>query len=263
MTEPTDRSIVVDSLGVGLATGAYGISFGAIGTASGLTVAQTCVLSLLMFSGASQFAFAGVVASGGNPLTGGVTAFLLGSRNMFYGLGMAPRLRVHGWRRLLAAHLVIDESTAMGVARESDRHARIGFYVTGTSIFVLWNLMTFVGALAGNALGDPRTYGLDAAVGAAFLALLWPRLTAWPQRVVAAIGALVAIGAVPLTPAGAPIIIGGAVAVVVGLWLTRRESEAEITDSLEHPAEPHHHGHGHHPDDPPDPSGAGDKETES
>ncbi|MGH1564833.1 AzlC family ABC transporter permease [Mumia sp. DW29H23] len=246
-TAPTDRSVVVDSLGVGLATGAYGISFGAIGTASGLTVLQTCVLSLLMFSGASQFAFAGVVAAGGNPLTGGVTAVLLGSRNMFYGLGLAPRLRVHGWRRLVAAQLVIDESTAMGVARESDRHARIGFYVTGTSIFVLWNLMTFVGALAGNALGDPRTYGLDAAVGAAFLALLWPRLTAWPQqRLVAVIGALVAIGTVPLTPAGAPIIVGGAVAVLAGLWLTRRTSEAEITEELEHPEDTHHHHPPHH-----------------
>lgn len=232
---PSDRSVVVDSLGVGLATGAYGISFGAIGTASGLSVLQTCVLSLLMFSGASQFAFAGVVASGGNPFTGAVTAALLGSRNSFYGLGLAPRLRVHGWRRLLAAQLVIDESTAMGVARETDRHARIGFYVTGTSIFVLWNAMTFVGALAGNAMGDPRTYGLDAAVGAAFLALLWPRLTAWPQRVVAVVGALVAIGAVPLSPAGAPIIIGGAVAVALGLWITRGSSEDEITGALERP----------------------------
>ncbi|WP_262848838.1 AzlC family ABC transporter permease [Mumia quercus] len=232
---PSDRSVVVDSLGVGLATGAYGVSFGAIGTASGLSILQTCVLSLLMFSGASQFAFAGVVASGGNPFTGAVTAALLGSRNSFYGLGLAPRLRVHGWRRLLAAQLVIDESTAMGVARETDRHARIGFYVTGASIFVLWNAMTFVGALAGNAMGDPRTYGLDAAVGAAFLALLWPRLTAWPQRVVAVVGALVAIGVVPLTPAGAPIIIGGAVAVALGLWVTRRSSEDELTASLEHP----------------------------
>lgn len=245
---PSDRSVVVDSLGVGLATGVYGISFGAIGTASGLTVAQTCVLSLLMFSGASQFAFAGVVAAGGNPVTGGVTAFLLGSRNTFYGLGLAPRLRVRGWRRLVAAQLVIDESTAMGVARETDRHARIGFYVTGTSIFVLWNLMTFLGALAGNALGDPRTYGLDAAVAAAFLALLWPRLTAWPQRLVAAVGALVAIGTVPLTPAGAPIIVGGAVAVLVGLWLTRRTSEAEVADALEHADDPHEHRH--HRDEP-------------
>ncbi|MFD1827472.1 MULTISPECIES: AzlC family ABC transporter permease [Mumia] len=240
---PSDRSVVIDSLGVGLATGAYGISFGAIGTASGLTVLQTCVLSLLMFSGASQFAFAGVVASGGNPFTGAVTAVLLGSRNSFYGLGLAPRLRVHGWRRLLSAQIVIDESTAMGVARTTDRHARIGFYVTGVSIFILWNLMTFVGALAGNALGDPRTYGLDAAVGAAFLALLWPRLTAWPQRTVAIVGALVAIGTVPLSPAGAPIIIGGAVAVALGIWITRRSTDAEITDALEHPEEPHHHDH--------------------
>jgi predicted branched-subunit amino acid permease len=97
--------------------------------------------------------------------------------------------------------------------------------VTGLSVFVLWNLMTLVGAVAGRALGDPRTFGLDAAVGAAFLALLWPRLTAWPQRTVAVVGAGAAIGLVPWTPAGVPVIAGGALAVVLGMVLARRTAE--------------------------------------
>ncbi|MFC5678360.1 AzlC family ABC transporter permease [Aeromicrobium endophyticum] len=213
----TDRSIIVDSLGVGLATGAYGVSFGAISTASGLSVLQTCVVSLLVFTGASQFAFVGIVASGGNPLTGALTAVLLGSRNLFYGVSMAPRLDLDPAARLATAHFVIDESTAMGVTRETTRQARLGFYWTGISIFVLWNLTTFAGALAGDAIGDPRTYGLDAAVGAAFLGLLWPRLASWRGRLVALIGAAVAMGLVPLTTAGLPIVIGGAVAVLAGL----------------------------------------------
>ncbi|MET0819790.1 MAG: AzlC family ABC transporter permease [Aeromicrobium sp.] len=213
----TDRSIIVDSLGVGLATGAYGVSFGAISTASGLSVVQTCVVSLLVFTGASQFAFVGIVASGGNPLTGALTAVLLGSRNLFYGVSMAPRLDLDPAARLATAHFVIDESTAMGVTRETTRQARLGFYWTGISIFVLWNLTTFAGALAGDAIGDPRTYGLDAAVGAAFLGLLWPRLATWRGRLVALIGAAVALGLVPFTAAGLPIVIGGAVAVLAGL----------------------------------------------
>jgi 4-azaleucine resistance transporter AzlC len=215
----TDRSVIVNSLGVGLATGTYGVSFGAISTASGLSVLQTCVLSLLVFTGASQFAFIGIIASGGNPITGALTAILLGSRNLFYGLSLAQKLDLHGPARLGSAHFVIDESTAMAVTRETTRQTRLGFYWTGISIFILWNVMTFAGALAGNAIGDPKTYGLDAAVGAAFLALLWPRLDSWYTRTIALIAAAVALGVVPITAAGLPIIVGGGFAVVLGmLW---------------------------------------------
>lgn len=213
----SDRGIIVDSLGVGLATGTYGVSFGAISTASGLSVVQTCLISLLVFTGASQFAFVGIIASGGNPITGALTAVLLGSRNLFYGVSMAPKLELDAAGRLASAHLVIDESTAMAVTRTTRRQARLGFYWTGASIFVLWNLTTFVGALAGNAIGDPRTYGLDAAVGAAFLGLLWPRLAFSQGRLVALVGAGVALGLVPLTSAGLPIVLGGGTAVLLGL----------------------------------------------
>ncbi|MDX6326688.1 MAG: hypothetical protein QOK15_3042, partial [Nocardioidaceae bacterium] len=163
--EPASRrtGIVRDAVAVGLATGAYGLSFGAIAVAAGLSVAQTCALSLVMFTGASQFAFVGVVASGGAPLSGAATALLLGVRNGLYGVRLGPLLGWTGWRRASAAHLVIDESTAMSVNRETRTDARTGFVSTGLSVFVLWNLATFIGALAGRALGDPRTLGLDAA----------------------------------------------------------------------------------------------------
>ncbi|MDO9377565.1 MAG: AzlC family ABC transporter permease [Nocardioidaceae bacterium] len=222
MTTGSDRQVVVDSLGVGIATGVYGVSFGAIATASGLDVWQACALSLLVFTGASQFAFVGVVAAGGSALTGALTATLLGSRNTFYGLSIAQRLDVRGVRRAAAAHLVIDESTAMSVTRDTPHQARLGFYWTGASVFVLWNAMTLVGALAGEAIGDPRAYGLDAAVAAAFVGLLWPRLTSTTTRLVAATGALAATALVPLTPSGVPIVLGGAVAVAMGLALPAR-----------------------------------------
>lgn len=219
------RRVVADSLGVGVATGAYGISFGALGTTSGLDVLQTCVLSLLAFTGASQFAFVGVVAAGGAPVTGAVTSVLLGSRNLFYGLSIASVLRLRGVRRALGAHLVIDESTAVAVAQRDPALGRLGFWWTGASVYVLWNLSTLLGALAGTAIGDPRTFGLDAAVGAAFLGLLWPRLDGPLPRLVAVCGAATAAGLVPFTPAGLPIIVGGAVAVVAGLLLGRARRE--------------------------------------
>lgn len=213
----SDRTVIVDSLGVGVATGAYGVSFGALATTAGLDVWQACALSLAVFTGASQFAFIGVLASGGTPLAGALTGILLGSRNIFYGVALAPLLRLRGPARFASAHLVIDESTAVAITRDSTRQARLGFFWTGISIFVLWNLSTFLGALAGTAIGDPRDYGLDAAVGAAFLGLLWPRLSSWGARMVALLAAAVALGLVPYTAAGVPIIVGGAVAVLVGL----------------------------------------------
>lgn len=218
----SDRAVIADSLGVGLATGAYGVSFGAIATASGLSVAQTCAMSLVVFTGASQFAFVGVIAAGGAPLAGAATAILLGSRNLFYGLSLTPHLQLRGAAKAVAAHVVIDESTAMAVTRETSHHARLGFHWTGWSIFILWNFTTFIGALAGNAIGDPRTYGLDAAVGAAFLGLLWPRLDSLSTRLIALIAAAAALGLIPFTAAGMPIILGGAFAVALGLAWRRK-----------------------------------------
>jgi len=224
--DPDPRDVVRDSLGVGLATGLYGASFGALGVASGLCVLQTCGMSVLIFTGASQFAFVGVLASGGAPLSGAFTALLLGSRNTLYGLRLAPLLALSRWRRLASAHLVIDESTAMAVTRPTTALARTGFYWTGLSIFALWNLFTFLGAVAGSTMGDPRVYGLDAAVGAAFLALLWPRLHERRSLAVGGLAAMVALMLVPVTAAGVPVLAAGGVALLAGVLPRPRDERA-------------------------------------
>jgi 4-azaleucine resistance transporter AzlC len=217
-SSPSEHSTIIrDGVAVGIATGAYGVSFGAVSVAAGLDVLQTCALSLLMFTGASQFALIGVIGSGGAAMSGAMTALLLGSRNTLYGLRVAPLLSWRGWRRWAGAHLLIDESTAMSVNRETVPAARVGFLSTGLSIFALWNLATLVGAVGGTALGDPRTFGLDAAVGAAFLALMWPRLDKPLNRVVALLAVVVALGLVPVTTAGVPVLAAGGVALLVGV----------------------------------------------
>ena len=215
--EETTRAIVRDGIAVGIATGAYGISFGAVSVASGLSVWQSCALSLLVFTGASQFALVGVIGSGGTALFAALSGLLLGTRNTLYGLKVAPLVGWHGARRAAAAHLVIDESSAMTITRTNEEDARAGFLSTGLSVFVLWNLATLVGALAGDALGDPRTYGLDAAVGGAFLGLLWPRLNTVRNRVAALLGAAVALSLVSVTPAGVPVLAASVVALGMGL----------------------------------------------
>jgi len=213
---PVRARVLRTSAGVGVATGAYGLSFGALGSAADLTVAQTCALSVLLFSGGSQFALVGVLGGGGNALSGSASAILLGARNMLYGARLAPLLRLRGVQRALGAQLVIDESTAVALASEEDGEgaARLGFWATGLAVFLLWNLATLVGAVAGQAIGDPRDLGLDAAVPAAFLALLAPRLRGRSLWSTALLGAGVAVAVVPVVPAGVPVLVAALVAVV-------------------------------------------------
>ncbi|MCW2810618.1 MAG: hypothetical protein JWP61_1076 [Friedmanniella sp.] len=213
---PERRAIHRAAVGIGLYAGAFGLTFGAVSVGSGLSLGQTLTLSLLMFTGASQFAFVGVVAAGGSPLAAVAPALLLGLRNAFYGVGLAPVLRPRGLRRLATAHLVIDETTAMSLAQPQPRARRYAFWATGLALFPLWLVGTLVGALLGQAV-DLSAYGLDAAGPAVFLALLWPGLRTRLARLVAVGGAAVGFVLVPLVPAGVPVIAAALVAVVAGM----------------------------------------------
>lgn len=204
---PTRRAILRDALGIAVASGAYAISFGAISTAAGLSLAQTCVLSIVMFTGASQFALVGVVAGGGSVWAGAVAAALLGSRNGLYAMRLASILDVRAWRRFAAAHFVIDETTAMAIARDQRDDSRFAFWATGLALFVLWNAGTLAGAIATHAISDPKVFGLDAAPPAAFLALLAPRLRAREPLAIAIASAAVAIAVLPFVPPGVPLIV--------------------------------------------------------
>lgn len=203
--------MVRDGVGIGVAVGAYGLSFGAAAAAAGLTVAQACALSLLVFTGASQFALVGVLGAGGGAVPAVAGALLLGTRNTLYAVRLADLLRLSGLRRLLAAQLTIDESTAMATAAPAGLSG-LAFWVTGGAVFALWNLATLLGAL-GAGVVDVRALGLDAAVGAAFLGLLALQVKDRTALRVAAGGAAVAALAVPLTPPGVPVLLA-AVAVV-------------------------------------------------
>ncbi len=208
-------SVVRDALAVGVSTGAYGLSFGAVAATAGLSLPQASALSLLMFTGASQFALVGVIAGGGAPLAAAATATLLGARNAFYGLRLASVLGQRGPRRLLAAHLVIDESSAMATLREDPRESRLAFWATGVAVFVLWNLATVAGAVGAGRLADPSVLGLDAAAPAAFLALLAPRLRDRSTWALTAAAAVVALALTPVVPAGVPILAAALLVVAV------------------------------------------------
>jgi predicted branched-subunit amino acid permease len=180
-------------------------------------VLQTCALSVLMFTGASQFALVGVVGAGGSVWTGAATAVLLGARNSLYGLRLASLLEVAGLRRVGAAQFVIDETTAMAIARDEPEQSRFAFWATGVTLFILWNLGTLLGALLTHAIPNPKVFGLDAAPPAAFLALLAPRLKAREPLAIALAAAVAAIVLLPFVPAGVPLLVIALLVVLLGV----------------------------------------------
>jgi len=204
-------------LGVGVAVGVYGFAFGAASIAAGLSVLQTCLLSLFAFTGGTQFAVVGVLAGGGTLAAALSSGLLLGLRNTLYAMRLAPLLRVRGVRRLLAALGTIDESTAMAIGQPAPELSRVAFWWTFGSVFAIWNLATLLGAAGTSALGDPNRFGLDAVVPAAFLALLAPRLReGGVERRVAVGAAVIALMLVPFTPPGIPVLASSAALLLAG-----------------------------------------------
>jgi len=215
LTDPLLRPVVVAGLTLGAAVGVFAISFGVGAVSAGASVAQTCVMSLLVFTGASQFSAVSVIGAGGSPASALGGALILAARNGVYGLTMGRRLPGSIGTRLVAAQLTIDESTAMSVAQGEPRAQRAAFWITGGSVYLFWNLGTLIGALAGTAI-DPVTFGLDAAFPAAFVAMLWPLLRTRRGLVAALAGATICLALIPVLPIGVPILCAS-LAVLVGI----------------------------------------------
>nr|WP_051861852.1 AzlC family ABC transporter permease [Streptomyces ochraceiscleroticus] len=210
-----DAAVIRDALGVGVAVGLSGFAFGVTSAGAGLSVLQSCLLSLLVFTGASQFALVGALGAGGNPFAAAAGAFFLGARNAFYGLRLSGLLGYRALVKPLAAHWVIDETSAVTLAQPDRRSARLGFTVTGLSLYVLWNLTTLAGALGAEALGDTAAWGLDAAGPAVFLALLAPMLKTAVERAVAGLAVVLMLVTLPVLPAGVPVLVSALAAPAV------------------------------------------------
>ena len=217
-----NRATATKSLSLAFAVGTYALAFGAASVAAGFSILQTSLLSLLLFSGASQFAVIGVIGAGGTALTAIATSTLLGFRNALYGIVMTPILQVKGFKKVVAAQITIDEST--GVALGEEDHGisvqRQGFWLTGFGVFFFWNIFTVIGALSASTINNPAEWGLDTAVPAAFIALVWPRLKTKNDIYLALAATALALITTPILPAGLPIIATAGLAVLLG-WRVR------------------------------------------
>ncbi|MCH1614159.1 MAG: AzlC family ABC transporter permease [Acidimicrobiales bacterium] len=216
--------IIRSSILLGLAVGIFGLTFGVLATASGLTVAQSLAMSLLTFTGASQFAFVGLLGAGGGVTAALLSAVLLAARNGLYAASIATLLPKSLFRKALAAQLVIDESTAMATAQKNTDASKRAFWATGLAIYLFWSLGTLLGALCGDLIGSPDVWGLDAAFPAGFVALLVPHLRNHSALVAALSGAVITVIAVPVLPIGVPVLLG-VFGAVLGCWHGQRRRD--------------------------------------
>lgn len=220
-----------DGLALAFAVGLVGVVFGVLARVSGLSTAKACAMSLLVFTGASQIAAVGIVGAGGSQFSALGSALLLAARNTLYGPVVAPWFaRSNAVTRAGIAHLVIDESTGLGAAQTDDRQRRTGFLSAGLGVYVCWNLGTFLGAVAGDFIGDLERWGLDAAFPAVYVAMLAPHLSSRPGRISALVAGTIAVTMVPVLPIGVPILVC-TVGAAVGAVAASRERDVELGEA--------------------------------
>jgi len=196
------------------AAAALGASFGVLARTAHLDALAAVVMSATTFAGSAQVAAVSVLGAGGGVVAAVFAALLLNVRYAPIGITVAHAFRGGLLQRLVESQLVVDESWALsgGGGKRFDRRVLLG---VGVTLYVAWVGGTAVGALAGQAIGDPSKFGLDGAFAALFTALLAAQLRGRSPIAVAGAGAVIAALLIPFTPPGVPIIAATA-AVLLG-----------------------------------------------
>jgi 4-azaleucine resistance transporter AzlC len=202
-----DRGLARDIGLVCLADCLVGVSYGAIAVSSGFPLWLPMLMSLLVFAGASQFMFIGIVAAGGNPFAAVLAGLLANARHLPFGFAIGDVLGKPWTARLAGSHLMIDESVAFALAQREAHRRRAAYWACGIGLFACWNIGVVGGAYAGTAISDTDAFGLDAAFPAVLLALVLPSLRDKATRLPVLIGVLVALVATPFLPAGLPVLL--------------------------------------------------------
>lgn len=196
-----------------LADGLVGAAFGAVTVGAGLPGWLPVLLSLVVFAGASQLLFVGVLIAGGGPIAAAVAGLVVNLRHVPFGFAVADVLDGRWWRRLVGAHLMTDEATAFTLARSDPAARRAAYWLSGVGVFLCWNAGVAAGVLGGRLVGDTDALGLDAAFPAVLVALVLPSLRGdGAARRAVAVGSVIAVGTALVLPAGLPVL-----AALVGL----------------------------------------------
>jgi 4-azaleucine resistance transporter AzlC len=202
-----DPQLIRDVALVCAAISVVGLSFGAIAVGSGLPLWMPLLMSIIVFAGASQFAFVAIIAAGGGIFAAVSAGLLANARHILFGFSLGDVLGSSLASRLIGSHLMVDESVAFTLSRTSADERRSAYWLCGGGLFISWNAGVLIGALGGTLISDTDAFGLDAAFPAVLLALILPSLTERATRRAAVGGAVIAVAVSPLLPAGVPILL--------------------------------------------------------
>lgn len=232
-----DRDLARDIALVCVADGIVGASFGAIAVSSGAPLWLPMLLSVVVFAGAAQFIFVGLVASGGGLAGAVIASLLVNARHVPFGFAVGDLLGKTRTSRLIGTHLILDESVAFALTQKGFQRRRAAYWGCGVLLFGCWNVGTVIGAFGGTAISDTDALGLDAAFPAVLLALLLPSLNNAATRRAALVGVLIALAAEPFVPAGMSVLLA-LFGVLAGLGRSDDAGATSEDDGCTDPYEP-------------------------
>jgi hypothetical protein len=141
-----------------LAYAPVALSFGAIAISASLPTWVPIAFSFAVFAGGAQFAALSVLVTGGGYFA--ATPLTLNARLLLFGLAIADVFSASAWKTLLGVHLIIDAPAAMAMRETHPDTRRAVFLSGGIATFVVRNLFTAIGAVAGKSLGNIAAFGL-------------------------------------------------------------------------------------------------------
>lgn len=225
-----ERKLYRDVLSMAIALSIVGASLGAIAVSKGFPLWMVTLMAATVFAGGAELMAVGLITAGAAPITAVLGGLMLNARHLPFGLAVADVLNV-GWKkRLLGSHILLDESVAFALAETEPERRKRAYWTSGAALYLVWAPSVFIGGLVGNEIGDPGTFGLDAALPAALLALIVPSLRDRPTLRAAVIGALIAVVTAPVLAEGLPVmlaLIGVAVALPLPSKRERLPSKRE------------------------------------
>jgi 4-azaleucine resistance transporter AzlC len=187
-----------------VSVGIIGISYGAVCVTSGFPLWFPVLAAALVLAASSEFLFVGVIVAGGSPVAAVLVGLLVNARHLPYGLAIPPRVIQPGWRRIVASHLMNDESVVLALAQPDLPRQRSAYWVCGAGMLICWPAGALLGGLAGNVIHDTGTFGLDAMFPAVILALILPALRERGMRRAVLSGAAITLATTPFLPSGLP-----------------------------------------------------------
>jgi predicted branched-subunit amino acid permease len=199
------------------------MTFGVVARQSGLQPLEIVAMSLLVFGGASQFAMVRLFSESAPTLIVIASVLFINLRHALMAASLRSQLQgLPLVGRLLAAFVLTDEAFAMATGHFRRGGRRLAYYfVFAFSLYVLWNVATIGGILLGDAIGDPRKYGIDFAITATFIGIVVLAIRRRADIAIAVVAALMAGGLALAGASTVAVITAGALAPVIAVFIRR------------------------------------------